>query len=422
MTTATLAPRRAPVHSDAHTIALVGLAHGTSHFFALMLPTLFPLFKAEFGLDYAQLGLLVTTFFVVSGLGQATSGFLVDRIGARPVLFAALSCFCVAALLVASAGSYHGLIAAAALAGFGNSPFHPVDYTILNKRVSQPRLGHAFAVHGITGNLGWAVAPVYLTGLNALSGSWRVAATGAAVLVLAVIATLWFNREAVDDRAEGARELKGPAAASATVSEHPMAFLKLPSVWLCFSFFFWSTCALSAIQSFSSPALQRMYGLPLSITAFVVTAYMLAGVAGMVLGGFIAGKADRLEKIVAASLLASAAMLGCVAMGVLPGLMAAGLTALAGFGIGLAGPSRDMLIKRAAPPNATGRVYGMVYSGLDLGFAVSAPVFGALMDHGTPPMIFVGAALALVMGVGSASIVGLRVQRAKTAPAVRVAA
>ena len=54
-----------------------------------------------------------------------------------------------------------------------------------------------------------------------------------------------------------------------------MAFLKLPSVWLCFSFFFWSTCALSAIQSFASPALQSMYGLPLSLTAMVVTGYML---------------------------------------------------------------------------------------------------------------------------------------------------
>lgn len=421
MSTATHPARHAAAPSDARTITLVGLAHGTSHFFALMLPTLFPLFKAEFGLDYAQLGLLVTTFFVVSGLGQASSGFLVDRIGARPVLFAALSCFGVAALLVAGAGSYPGLMAAAALAGLGNSPFHPVDYTILNKRVSQPRLGHAFAVHGITGNLGWATAPVFLTGLTALSGSWRVAAGGAALLALAVIALLWFHRDAVDDRAGVARELKGPAALASAPSEHPMAFLKLPSVWLCFSFFFFSTCALSAIQSFSSPALQRMYGLPLSITAFVVTAYMLAGVAGMVLGGFLAGRTDRLERIVAASLLASASMLGLVALGVLPGLMAAGLVSLAGFGIGLAGPSRDMLIKRAAPPNATGRVYGTVYSGLDLGFAVSAPMFGAMMDHGTPPMIFVGAALALVMGVGSASVVGLRVQRSRSAGMLKTA-
>src|ERR1700712_3833386 len=162
MTTATLPSNGAPspvsFHADARTIGLVGMAHGTSHFFALMLPTLFPFFKAEFGLDYSQLGLLVTTFFIVSGIGQATSGFLVDRIGARPVLFAALGCFCLAATLAATATGYAGLTLAAAGAGFGNSPFHPIDYTILNKRVSAPRLGHAFAIHGITGNLGWAAA------------------------------------------------------------------------------------------------------------------------------------------------------------------------------------------------------------------------------------------------------------------------
>ena len=154
----------ASLRDDARTIGLIGLAHGTSHFFHMLLPPLFPLFIRDFGLSYAELGLLVSTFFVVSGIGQALAGFLVDRVGARPVLFAALSCFVLAALAAATAQGYAGLMAAAALAGVGNSPFHPVDFTILNKRVSQPRLGHAFSVHGISGNLGWAVAPVFMTG------------------------------------------------------------------------------------------------------------------------------------------------------------------------------------------------------------------------------------------------------------------
>jgi MFS family permease len=98
--------------------------------------------------------------------------------------------------------------------------------------------------------------------------------------------------------------------------------------------------------------------------------------------------------------------------------MAAAVAAsLAGFGTGLAGPSRDMLIKRAAPPGATGRVYGTVYSGLDLGFALAAPVFGALLDHALPHGVFYGASLALVMGVVSASFVGLRVMRVQRAAA-----
>ncbi len=190
-----------------------------------------------------------------------------------------------------------------------------------------------------------------------------------------------------------------------------MAFLKLPSVWLCFSFFFWTTAALSALQSFASPALQQMYGLPLALTAYVVTGYMLAGAAGMVCGGFLVARAERLERTIALAMAFAAALLLLVATGLLPGLLAAGVAALAGFGTGLAGPSRDMLIKRAAPPWATGRVYCTVYSGLDIGFALAAPVFGWVLDHGMPRGVFAGAAVALMLGVGSAGLVGLGLAR-----------
>lgn len=400
----------ASLRQDARTISLIGLAHGTSHFFHMLLPPLFPWFIADFGLSYSQLGLLVSTFFVVSGIGQAMAGFLVDRVGARPVLFVALGCFVAAGLALATANGYPGLMLAALLAGLGNSPFHPVDFTILNKRVSQPRLGHAFSVHGISGNLGWAAAPVFMAGITGLTGSWRLAGAAASLWALAVIALLYLQRVAIDDRL-GAWAHEGKAAAAGNAPEHPMAFLKLPSVWLCFSFFFWSTCSMSAVQSFASPALNQMYGLPLTATAFVVTGYMLCGAAGMVAGGFLAARAARLERIIGACLLGAAALLALAGSGWLPGMLAAVVASLAGFGTGLAGPSRDMLIKRAAPPGATGRVYGTVYSGLDLGFALAAPVFGALLDHGQPNGVFHGAALALVMGVVSASLVGMRVVR-----------
>jgi MFS family permease len=401
----------------------------------MLLPPLFPLFIREFDFSYAELGLLVTTFFVISGIGQALAGFLVDRVGARPVLFVALSCFVLAALSAAMAHGYTGLMLAAALAGLGNSPFHPVDFTILNKRVSQPRLGHAFSVHGISGNLGWAAAPLFLGGIAAATGSWRLAAGCAAGWALLVIGVVWWMRAAIDDRqgawghpAAGSAVTKAASAAAPEVTpkaaaarmgssavEHPMAFLKLPSVWLCFSFFFWSTCALSAIQSFAGPALHSLFALPLSVTSLVVTGYMLCGAGGMVVGGFLASRAERLERIIGVCLLVSAVMLSLVGAGLLPGLLAAIVTAMAGFGTGLAGPSRDMLIRRAAPPGATGRVYGTVYSGLDIGFAVAAPLFGALLDHGQPSAVFYGSALTLVIGVASASLIGQGVAQRRSA-------
>ena len=401
------APSAVPLRQDARTIALIGLAHGSSHFFHMLLPPLFPWLIGEFGYSYSELGLLVSVFFVVSGVGQALSGFLVDRVGARPVLFFALASFATAGLVAGTAQGYAGLLVAAALAGLGNAPFHPVDFTILNKRVSPQRLGHGFSVHGISGNLGWATAPVFMAGIASATGSWRAACLCGALLALVVLAVMVWNRDALDDR-QGAWAHQAPGA-SAVADEHPMAFLKLPSVWLCFSFFFWSTCALSAIQSFASPALQRMYGLPLSATALVVTGYMLCGAAGMVVGGFLVGRVVRLEKIISVCLLASAALLVLVGTGWLPGMAAVVVAALAGVGTGLASPSRDMLIKRAAPPGATGRVYGTVYSGLDLGFCLAAPVFGALLDRGMTSGIFYGSAITLALSVVSAALVGVGV-------------
>jgi MFS family permease len=391
---------------DARTIGLIGLAHGSSHFFHLLLPPLFPWLIAEFGYSYAELSVLVSLFFVVSGVGQAMAGFAVDRFGARPILFAALGSFTVAGLIASSAQGYSMLLLAAFFAGLGNAPFHPVDFTILNKRVSPQRLGHGFSVHGISGNLGWATAPVFMAGIATATGSWRMACLCGGALALVVLAIMVWNRDALDDRqgSWGGQSAKG--AAAAVPQEHPLAFLKLPAVWLCFSFFFWSTCALSSIQSFASPAMQSMYGLPLSVTALIVTGYMLCGAAGMVAGGFLVGRVKRLEKVISICMLGSGLALFLVGTGWLPAMAAVAVASIAGLGTGLAGPSRDMLIKRAAPPGATGRVYGTVYSGLDLGFCLAAPVFGYMLDHGLSHGVFYGAAIALMLSVVSAVVVG----------------
>jgi MFS transporter, FSR family, fosmidomycin resistance protein len=400
---------------DIKTIGLVGLAHGTSHFFHMLLPPLFAVFATEFQLSFAALGMLVTVFFAISGVGQALAGFLVDRVGARPVLCAALLCFAAAALAASQANSLPGLMLAAALAGLGNAPFHPVDFTILNHRVHASRLGHAFAAHGISGNLGWALAPVFLLGLTQALGSWRWAYFGAGLLALGVLALVVWQWRLLDDRSSAAVV---PAARTDT-ADATLGFLRLPAVWMCFAFFLATTVALSAVQSFAGPALGQIHGVAASSLAYVVTGYMAAGAVGMVLGGFLAASARehvRLEPTIAVCLLASAALLALAAWPALPLAGALVCVIAAGLGSGLAGPSRDLLIKQAAPPGATGRVYGTVYSGLDIGFALGAPLFGALLDQGRPAAVFAGAALALVVAVLCTGL--LRSQRRRPAIAV----
>ncbi|MEK9804632.1 MAG: MFS transporter, partial [Curvibacter sp.] len=186
MSSASLAAPLAPLRQDASLIGLIGVAHLCSHFSQLLLPPLFPWLKESFHTSYAELGFLMTIFFVVSCAVQTLSGFWVDRYGPRPVLYAGLGLLALAAFGYAASTSYPLLMLCAVVAGLGNGVFHPVDYTLINRKVSAPRLGHAYSVHGISGNLGWAVAPALLVPLTLLY-SWRVALAAAGLLIVAVL-------------------------------------------------------------------------------------------------------------------------------------------------------------------------------------------------------------------------------------------
>ena len=190
----------------------------------------------------------MTIFFLVSCIVQAASGFVVVRVGPRPVLFGGLALLGAAAFGFASSHSYAMLAVFAVVAGIGSGVFHPVDCTLLNRKVHSSRLGHAFSVRGITGSLGWALAPAMLVPLTIAYGS-RVALMGAGALAFAVLALLWLNRAqlALD-------VLPAPGATAATPAEHRFAFMKLPAVWMCFGFFLFHAGALSGVQLFAPEA------------------------------------------------------------------------------------------------------------------------------------------------------------------------
>ena len=390
-----------PLSSDAKVMGLVGLAHASSHFSHLLLPLLFPILIRDFAWSYSELGLLSTLFFVVSGVGQASAGFVVDRFGARPVLFASMVLFILACLLASVAQGYVALMGVAVLAGLGNAPFHPVDFTILNQRVSTPRLGYAFSAHGLSGNLGWAVAPVFFTGLGALWG-WREAFVAAAGMYAALLLVLLVYRDSLQTESS-ARAQSGQAAS------HDLDFVRLPVVWWCFAFFLLSTVTLAVVQNFSVPILKALHGVSLEIASMTLTAYMLCGAVGMLAGGFVAARWPRLsDRVVAVCMTCAALLMAICASGFFGQSGTLWVLAATGFAIGVGGPSRDLMIKKATPKGATGRVYGLVYSGLDVGFALSPIFFGALMDHGHYQATLLGAALVLLLSVVAALGVGKR--------------
>jgi MFS transporter, FSR family, fosmidomycin resistance protein len=392
-----------PLKQDAAIMGLVGLAHGTSHFSHLLLAPLFPMFMRDFGLSFSDVGLLMSIFFVVSGSGQAMAGFVVDRIGARPVLFTAVGLFLLAALAASQATGYSGLVLVALLAGLGNAPFHPADFTILNQRVSAARLGHAFSAHGLTGNLGWALAPVFLVGITALA-DWRTAYYAAALLYAGVLCLLYWQRDKLRTEVT-VHHADAPKGAE-------LAYLKLPVVWWCFAFFLLSTMTLAVVQSFAPSILKAVHGVSMEAATLTISAYMLCGAVGMLVGGFVAAYGQRLrwssDRVVAISMSIGASLLLLCATGWLGAVGTMVALAVTGFAVGVGGPSRDMMIKKATPKGATGRVYGTVYSGLDVGFAISPLVFGTFMDRGWYGLTLAGAALVLAVSVVTAVGVGRR--------------
>jgi len=403
------------VRDDAMVIALVGLAHSISHFSQLLLAPLFPWLKEAFGVSYAQLGLLMTIFFVVSCSVQTLSGFLVDRVGPRPVLFGGLALLGLAAFGFAASTTYAMLAAFSVLAGIGNGVFHPVDYTLLNRKVHAARLGHAFSVHGITASLGWGLAPAILVPLT-LAFSWRVALASAGGLAFTVLLVLWiFHRHLALERLATALKTANDTGRPAS-NAGAFDFLRIPAVWMCFAFFFFYAMALSGVQAFAPEAARLLHDVPAGVSAMCLTIYMFASAGGMVLGGFLASDPERCERIVGAGFGAAASIALLIGFAAVPAGLVPVLFGLMGFGAGIAAPSRDLLVKRSSPENATGRVYGVVYSGLDIGQAVAPLLFGTLMDAHHPSQVWLGIAIVQLVMVGSAFRVR-KVRRTVMAPA-----
>jgi MFS transporter, FSR family, fosmidomycin resistance protein len=365
---------------DYFVISLVALAHGTSHFFQIVVPPLFPLIKADLGMSYAALGFATALFYLLSALFQPVAGFVVDRVGARGVLLGGVGCLAVGTFVAAIGDSYLMLVLGMALAGMGNSVFHPCDFSILNARVGGPRLGYAYSAHGVAGSLGYALAPLFSGGLGALFG-WHAALYAAAAAGLAVFLLLFFQSFRFRITLEKAQSAKKP------LTEDLQVLLAAP-VLLCFAYFAIYAAGLAGLQSFGVTAMTVQYGVTAALASGALTGYMVGSACGIFVGGFIAARVSRHDLVAASGLALSACSIVLVATGAVPGAALPLALGAAGFCVGATGPSRDLIVRSSTPPGATGRVYGFVYSGLDVG-SLSTPVFyGWLMDHGLPQAVF----------------------------------
>jgi MFS transporter, FSR family, fosmidomycin resistance protein len=377
----------------------------------LLLPPLFAFVHAKYGVDYTQLGFALTAFNLTSATLQPATGFLVDRLGARIILILGLLVGASAITVAALVHSFWVLVAMFAVAGIGNTAYHPADYAILSHRVSKRRMGHAFSIHTFAGILGSAVAPASVLAMQAPMG-WRGAFLGAAVVGFAAALLLMLTgggtAAPVPTRPEPLAG-EGPPPAKAG-----WALLLSPPILRNLLFFCLLAVASSGVQNYSVVALGALHGTAPSIATASLSTHLLMSAGGVLLGGVIATHIGRHVLVAAGGTLALAAMAFLIGFVDLPALPLVLIMAAGGLGSGIMMPSRDLIVYAATPPGSSGKVFGFVTTGFNIGGIVSPPVFGALMDHGFPRAIFLVTALCSLAAI--LTVVGGRSKQA-TAPA-----
>lgn len=384
-------------------VALLSAGHFCSHFFQLLLPSLFPLLKPALGLSYAELGLAVTVLYATSGVTQTLAGFVVDRFGAVRVLIGGLMLLVSGVALVASLPGLPLLLLAAFVVGLGNSVFHPCDYALLGRLVAPARLGRAYALHAMAGTLGYAAAPATML---ALGSSLPVSATllwPCAVPLLVAAALLW-QRRALE------RGAHGPSPRPIPVEPNvPSSVLSRP-VLSCFAFVAFAALPSVGTASFLAPTLAARFGTPLSVVALGVTLQQTGSAFGNLLGGWLSDRGIAPLKLVLAGLVVAATTLLIGGQWAQPAPLLVSLLGMTGLAMGMTTPSRDVLVRRATQHQRAGRVFGFVYSGYDLGAALSPLLLAPLLEAGATvwvvPVLMAGIVgmvmAALLTGTGEA--------------------
>ena len=396
MSTATAElPRR-----DFRVISLIGVAHGSSHYYQLAFVTMLLIVRESAGLSFGEIGLLGALYYAVSGTGQTLAGFAVDRFGARPILAGGLLALGLSLALIALAHSFWAFAAIAVLGGADNCVFHPADFAILNASVNPKRLGRAFSIHGLGGSLGWAAAPAMYF-LDHTVG-WAATALIGAVPGLVLAFLVFTNRTDVVDHRIRARAV----AAAATDKPASVAKILLQApILLCLGYFALLAANTVGIQQFAVPAWTGMFGVTENYAAVCLMVFVVGSACGMLAGGYIADRFHQHERVAAIGLLTAAAFTVPVATQAVSAWLLPAVLFVAGFAGGTTGPSRDMIVRGITPPGASGKVFGFVYSGLDIGSFMAPLIFSGIMEAGHPATMFWIATGLYVVNAGLVTLI-----------------
>ena len=376
---------------------LIGAAHLVSHFYHLVLPPLFGLIISDLNITYAQVGVVMTLYFVSTAIVQVPIGILVDRIGARMVLIVGLVLMGTAVLLAGLVPSYSVLLLSFLIAGIGNAVFHPADFSILSTSIPKSRHGRAFAIHTFGGSIGYAAAPVVMLPLGATIG-WQGALVFAGILGLITAVVIFIFGGSFQDH-KNENNLEEWKTKGQRKGGDWRIMLTRPML-LFFLFYAATSASATGMTGFSIYALPLVYNVAPETAGFVLTCFLTAAILGSLPGGWLADWAKREEMVLVFCFFVTFICLVSVGAGVLNLWLIFAVALLSGFVRGLYNASRDILVRRASPDSSVGTTFGFVTLGYTLGQGGTPILYGWLMDQNYGSGVFylsAGAALLALL-------------------------
>lgn len=383
------------------------ITHLVSHMHMLVLPVLMPvMLLAHDDISFIEFGLAISVFNIVSALIQAPVGFFVDRIGPKRVLIGGLMLGSLSFLSLGFFHHYYWLVIAMAIAGVANAVYHPADYAILSRNITEGRMGRAFSLHTFSGYLGFAITPtlmLFVADYISINAAFMVSGL---IGLLAVIILLPKAREDIAKQKNAKQQtdlVKQDDSAQSTVAQasekskvsaniQPTSVkipLITPAIFLMLVLFFLLSLSGGSIQNFSVSALVTGYNVSLTDANVALTAFLVFGAVGVLVGGHLADYTERHGLIAASALVVTAVIALLLALlNISSMLIITVLIGLMGFLSGIIAPSRDMLVRSVAPKGAEGRVFGIVSTGFNFGGTAGPIIFGWILDNDYPHAIF----------------------------------
>ena len=374
MSTLTASPTAAPTTSQASPLVMrilgaCALAHLINDLIQAVLPSIYPMLKANYGLSFAQVGLITLTFQLTASLLQPWIGYHTDRHPKPWLLPAGMVCTLVGILMLAFVGTFPAILLAAGLVGVGSSTFHP-ETSRVARLASGGRYGLAQSTFQVGGNTGSALGPLLAAAIIIPYGQSHIAWFGLfAVFAILVLYGLsrWYRHHL------NLFKLKQGGKATHGLSKGRVTFALVVLAVLVFSKYFY----MSSLTSYFTFYLIEKFQLSVASSQMYLFLFLGAVAVGTFAGGPIGDKIGR-KKVIWFSILGAAPF--TLALPYVDLFWTAVLSVVIGFILASAFSAIVVFAQELVPGNV-GMIAG-IFFGLMFGFSgIGAALLGLLADN-----------------------------------------